>query len=224
MNPWNIFLPLKEVYGKTHSLNYTRRKTNSHGWYYISFTRAFSSKSYCSVIAKGTSGTSWGFCIRNKLETLLIFPCVCTQLLSHFQHFVMPWAVAHQVPLSMGFPRQEYWSRLPFPSPWDLPDPGIKPNPCLLCLLHWQADREFWLSSFSFLYQSLKRRLWDLEVSKTILDIKLFFVEELPGHYSMEQTLGHVDLYNKGFDINGLCLPHLSSPSVSWHSKYVLLT
>ena len=105
----------------------------------ISFTRAFSSKSYCSVIAKGTSGTSWGFCIRNKLETLLIFPCVCTQLLSHFQHFVMPWAVAHQVPLSMGFPRQEYWSRLPFPSPGDLPDPGIKPNPCLLCLLHWQA-------------------------------------------------------------------------------------
>ena len=35
--------------------------------------------------------------------------------------------VACQAPLSMGFPRQEYWSRLPFPSPGDLPDPGIKP-------------------------------------------------------------------------------------------------
>ena len=34
--------------------------------------------------------------------------------------------VAHQPPLSMGFPRQEYWSELPFPSPGDLPNPGIK--------------------------------------------------------------------------------------------------
>ena len=37
-----------------------------------------------------------------------------------------PWIVAHQAPLSMGFSRQEYWSRLPFPSSGDLPDPGIK--------------------------------------------------------------------------------------------------
>ena len=39
-----------------------------------------------------------------------------------------PWTVAHQAPLSMGFPRQGYWSGLPFPSPWDLPDPGIEPR------------------------------------------------------------------------------------------------
>ena len=38
----------------------------------------------------------------------------------------------------MGFSRQEYWSGLPFPSPGDLPDPGIEL--CLLHLLHWQAD------------------------------------------------------------------------------------
>ena len=41
-----------------------------------------------------------------------------------------PWTVACQAPLSMGFPRQEYWSGLPFPSPGDLPNPGIKPT-CL---------------------------------------------------------------------------------------------
>ena len=41
--------------------------------------------------------------------------------------FETPWTVAHQAPLPMGFPRQEYWSGLPFPSPGDLPDPGIKP-------------------------------------------------------------------------------------------------
>ena len=39
-----------------------------------------------------------------------------------------PWTVARQAPLSMGFSRQEYWSGLPFPSPEDLPDPGIEPR------------------------------------------------------------------------------------------------
>ena len=43
------------------------------------------------------------------------------------QLFVTPWTVAHQAPLSVGFSRQEYWSGLPFPSPEDLPDPGIEP-------------------------------------------------------------------------------------------------
>ena len=40
--------------------------------------------------------------------------------------FVTSWTVARQVPLSMGFSRQEYWNGLPFPSLGDLPDPGIK--------------------------------------------------------------------------------------------------
>ena len=39
-----------------------------------------------------------------------------------------PWTVADQAPLSMQFSRQEYWSELPFPSPGDLPDPGIEPS------------------------------------------------------------------------------------------------
>ena len=42
--------------------------------------------------------------------------------------FKTPWTVAHPAPLSMGFPRQEYWSELPFPSPEDLSDPGIEPT------------------------------------------------------------------------------------------------
>ena len=42
--------------------------------------------------------------------------------------------IARQAPLSMGFPRQAYWSRLPFPSPGDLPDTGITPSPA------WQED------------------------------------------------------------------------------------
>ena len=50
------------------------------------------------------------------------------KLLSHVRLFVTPWTVACQAPLSMGFSRQEYWSGLPFSSPGELPDPGIKPR------------------------------------------------------------------------------------------------
>ena len=39
---------------------------------------------------------------------------------------VIPWTIAHQAPLSMGIPRQEYWHGLPFPSPGNLPDPGVE--------------------------------------------------------------------------------------------------
>ena len=48
--------------------------------------------------------------------------------LSRVRLFATPWTVACQAPLSMGFSRQEYWSGLPFPSPGDLPDPGIEPG------------------------------------------------------------------------------------------------
>ena len=48
--------------------------------------------------------------------------------LSHIWLFKTPLIVAFQVPLPMEFSRQEYWSGLPFPSPGDLPNPGIKPR------------------------------------------------------------------------------------------------
>ena len=53
---------------------------------------------------------------------------VKVKLLSRVQLFATPWTVTYQAPLSMGFSRQEYWSGLPFPSPGDLPDPGIEPR------------------------------------------------------------------------------------------------
>ena len=50
-----------------------------------------------------------------------------------YDSFATPWTVAHQAPLSMGFPRHESWSRLPFPPPGDLPHSGIKPvSPALV--------------------------------------------------------------------------------------------
>ena len=48
--------------------------------------------------------------------------------LSRARLFVTPWTVVYKAPLSVEFSRQEYWSGLPFPSPGDLPDPGIKPR------------------------------------------------------------------------------------------------
>ena len=54
--------------------------------------------------------------------------------------FETPWTVALQASPSMGFPWQEYWSGLPFPTPDDLLTQGS--NPCLLCLLHGQTDLE----------------------------------------------------------------------------------
>ena len=49
-------------------------------------------------------------------------------VLSRVRLFVTPWTVAHQAPLPIEFSRQEYWSGLPFPSPGELPKPGIEPT------------------------------------------------------------------------------------------------
>ena len=53
---------------------------------------------------------------------------VKVKLLSRVQLFATPWTVAYQAYPSAGFSRKEYWSGLPFPSPGDLPDPGIEPG------------------------------------------------------------------------------------------------
>ena len=56
-------------------------------------------------------------------------------MFSRVQLLETPRTVAHQAPLFMEFSRQEYWNGLPFPSPGDLPDPGMQPGPSAL-----QAD------------------------------------------------------------------------------------
>ena len=75
---------------------------------------------------------------------------------SHVQHFATPWTVAHQIPLSMGFSRQEYWSGLSCPPAEDLRDPGIELTSLLSPALAggffttnavWEAQQEAWLVS-----------------------------------------------------------------------------
>ena len=65
--------------------------------------------------------------VQDVCSSRVVKECVCLSL-SHVQLFATPWKVAHQAPLSVEFSRQEYWSGLPFPSPGDLSNPGIKPG------------------------------------------------------------------------------------------------
>ena len=61
------------------------------------------------------------------------------------------WAVAHQAPLSVGFPRQQYWSGLPFSPPGDLPNPGIEPGSLALAggfFTTWEGPASLPISKF----------------------------------------------------------------------------
>ena len=78
-----------------------------------------------------------------------------------------PWTVAHQALLSMGFSRQKYWSELPFPSPGDLPNPGIEPrSPALeadTLTSEPPGNMQQWISteiSFQFFLHHLQARWW----------------------------------------------------------------
>ena len=65
---------------------------------------------------------------RSLLFMTYNYNIVKVKSLSRVRLFATPWTVDYQAPPSMGLSRQEYWSGLPFPSPGDLPDPGIKPR------------------------------------------------------------------------------------------------
>ena len=72
--------------------------------------------SFCSKTAR---------CLSQVLSLTTRYCCLVAKLCPTLLR--LSWTVAHQAPLSMGFSRQENWSGLPFPSPGDLPDPGIEP-------------------------------------------------------------------------------------------------
>ena len=86
-------------------------------WVAIPFSRGSSGPSDQNWVSS-TAGRF--FTVRATRETLFNHQVISNS-------FVTPWTIAQQALPSMGFPRQEYWSELPFPSPPDLQDPGIKP-------------------------------------------------------------------------------------------------
>ena len=104
--------------------------------------------------------------------------CVCVLALSRVQLFVTLWTIRHQAPLSMGFPRQEYWSGLPFPPPGIFPTQ--ESNPCLL-LSPELAGRFFTIRPTPCIINVFNKCflnwIWD------ILEVCLFNLLNLPAFY-----------------------------------------
>ena len=109
--------------------------------------RIFSNKSAVHIRCPKYWSLSFSNRPFNEYSGLISFRTDCFNLLpvyvqSHFSHVqlcVMLWTVASQVPLSMGFSRQDYWSGLLFPLPGDLPDTGIEPASLMspVCIVRW---------------------------------------------------------------------------------------
>ena len=105
-----------------------------------------------------------------------------------------PWTVACQAPLSMGFSRQEYWNRLPSPTPGNLPDPGIEPES--LCHLHWQAG-SLPLASPGKPVSSRAAQLWQRNICTWLWS-------KLPGQFGGDGKTGNQAQVNPG----PFCHPH----------------
>ena len=100
--------------------------------YMVIWTKRKAQEDTHQVINMGYLG--WLRESKSKEHPMCIWSYMCIQIihvLSRFsgvQPFMRLWTAACQAPLSMGFSRQEYWSRLPCPPPEDLPEPGMKPT------------------------------------------------------------------------------------------------
>ena len=93
----------------------TERTSRGINWYVAS--KGWSQDSTCGLSGYKALNSRKNDILKVKVKSL-----------SRVHLFATPWTVAHQAPLSVGFSRQEYWSGLPFPSPGDLPDPGVEPR------------------------------------------------------------------------------------------------
>ena len=142
---WNDVISVVSVSSSSETRHFKKWILSSFQILWDSACRHFSKAQLKYNIAWTVAGFSW-FCQPHLLikagvmgnsiwfnkqiaEYLLSINCLqglVDRWLSCVRLFVTPWTVFHQAPLSMGFPRQEYWRRLPFPSPGDLPDPGIE--------------------------------------------------------------------------------------------------
>ena len=81
---------------------------------------------------KKKGGSEFGKYVYCSHQTNISFLEICLSMslcsaASVVSDSLTPWTIAHQAPLLMGFSKQEYWSGLPFPSPGDLPNPGMEP-------------------------------------------------------------------------------------------------
>ena len=99
-----------------------KRKSQGYGRQGSKMAPEDGSAQWCGWVKKAKD---WDLSIRSNNQNRWYF---AKKLISCVQLFATTWTVAYQAPPSMGFSRQEYWSRLTFSSPVDLPKPGIKPR------------------------------------------------------------------------------------------------
>ena len=136
---WNrfmvdIWLLFSHIWLFCNSVDCSPPDTSIHGiswartleWVAISFSRGSSWPRDRNCISFIGRGIVYCWATREALNIWWVSEWV--KSLSHVWLFVTPWTVAYQAPPSMRFTRQECWSGLPFPSPGDLPDPGIEPR------------------------------------------------------------------------------------------------
>ena len=135
--------PLKWLYLSC----YQKKKKERNMYEYIS-TSVFSTRWLWirnQQLYKSTTDTKSTTLFKNRLSIYFVcsglwrgaLPTRHARPLSRAQFFVNPWTAAHQAPLSMGFPRQEYWTGLPFPPSGDLPVPETEPVSCTPCIGRW---------------------------------------------------------------------------------------
>ena len=89
--------------------------------------------------------------------------CVCVKSFSYVWLFTTPWTVAQQAPLSMEFPRQQYWSGFPFPSPGVFSNTGIKPMSPTLAGGFFTPEmpgKPWWTHSSFFITKCIEQLLW----------------------------------------------------------------
>ena len=92
-----------------------------HFLFSVTYLRRWMSPKYLLTQRKGQSLKFQSTCVKRLLSST----CAC--VLSHIRLFAAPWTVAWKAPLPMEFSRQEYQHGVPFPTPGNLPNPGVKP-------------------------------------------------------------------------------------------------
>ena len=143
------------------------------------------------------------FYFYNALNTL----CISRSVVSQF--FATPWTVAHQAPLSMGFPRQEYWSGLPFPSAVDLSNPRIELGSptlqvdSLLCEPPGRPNTLYYgLFIWLYLPTPIPMRVWALECRGCISFIAVSTIPGLNEFISLIRWTGFLFPYLLTFHCN----------------------
>ena len=134
--------------------------------------------------------------------------------------FVTPWTVGHQGPPSMGFSRQEYWSRVPCPPAGDLPHPGIKPRPPILQVHSLPAEPQGKPKNTGVASLCLLQKIFPTqELNQGLLHCRQILYQL---SYQGSPALQRPYRYNDGIEPSHFCAPCNDFPKVLWFSFIVV--